>query len=447
MHRSTPANTAFRAYSSGGSRTCIHSIDDTTQMQEMGGNMMAGENRSKVESPQNYGFTSVVHGPDQDEGGNVTDCAEGFMSFMGGNRSFPVCGVMDDRRHRLNGCQPGDTAMYRGASDNQQFHMTQDGGFWSADQSKTVRMQLVQGQQQSGAGTRDASGGSGSSSGQQQKGQKPVYKQGQNSPYFVDVTSSKTTASGQEVHLKLADSQTYVHCKSANVYLGGEMTSRAVDLEGKEVDPKSGGFLRVLLEDGSIAQNVWAKIGGGQGGGGGGGGAVSSASPPLNIDALKNMTLQMAGPMITDALGNLNLSHIAPLSLSPSTATTPGALQLDIAAPLYINTSGQLTSLPGATGATGPAGPTGPTGPIGATGATGPLGATGLTGATGVTGPSGPASTVPGPIGATGATGPQGLTGPAGATGPIGLTGATGPQGLTGPTGASPCFPFAAVTL
>jgi hypothetical protein len=38
-------------------------------MQEMGGNMMAGENRSKVESPQNYGFTSVVHGPDRTRAG------------------------------------------------------------------------------------------------------------------------------------------------------------------------------------------------------------------------------------------------------------------------------------------------------------------------------------------------------------------------------------------
>jgi hypothetical protein len=276
MHRATPANTSFRAYSSGGARTTIHQADDAKQMQEMKGNMMSGENRSKVESPQNYGFTSVVHDAEQGADGKVTGSAEGFMSFIGGNRSFPVCAIMDDRRHRLNGMEKGDTAMYRGAKDQQQFHMTTDGGFWSADEGKTVRMQLVPSQQQGGgqggqgggggggggggAQTLDASsGGAGGGAGggsqggqQQQKGQKPVYKNGKDSPYYVDVKKDKTTASGKEVHLKLDDKKTYVHCKSQNVYLGGENSG-------------GGGFKRVVLEDGTIAQNVWGKSGGGSG--------------------------------------------------------------------------------------------------------------------------------------------------------------------------------------
>jgi hypothetical protein len=278
MHRATPANTSFRAYSSGGARTTIHQADDMKLMQEMGGNMMSGESRKKVESPQNYGFTSVVHSADQGSGsgsgsGGQTKSAEGFMSFIGGNRSFPVCAIMDDRRHRLYGMAQGDTAMFRGAKDQQQFHMTTDGGFWSADESKTVRMQLVPSQQggqggQGGSGgggsgggaqTLDASsgggggaaGGQGGQGGQQQMGQKPVYKQGQNSAYYMDVTKDKTTASGKEVHLKLDDKQTYVHCKEKNVYLGGESGGS-----------RSTNFKRIVLEDGTICQNVWGKSGG-----------------------------------------------------------------------------------------------------------------------------------------------------------------------------------------
>jgi hypothetical protein len=288
MHRATPANTSFRSYSSGGARTLIRSIDDGKLMQEMGGNMMAGEQRSGVESPQNYGFTSVVHAAEE-AGGKIKSSAEGFMSFIGGNRSFPVCAIMDDRRHRLYGMEKGDTAMYRGAKDQQQFHMTQEGGFWSADEGKTVRMQLVPSQQQQGGGQGGGSGGGGGGSGggaqtldassgggggggggsggqggqsdqgqqQQQKGQKPVYKQGKDSAYYVDVKKDKTTASGKEVHLKLDDKKTYIHCKEKNVYLGGESGGSG------SASARASGFKRVVLEDGTICQNVWGKSGGG----------------------------------------------------------------------------------------------------------------------------------------------------------------------------------------
>ncbi len=130
--------------------------------------------------------------------------------------------------------------MFRGRGDKQQFHMTKDGGFWSAPQDKTVRMQLLTSNsesnstvQQGGSGgsgasaaTRDAgaSGGSSSGGGQQQKrGQEAVYKDGQSSARFLDITADKTRASGSQVHLMLDDQQTYVHCHTdKNVYVGGE---------------------------------------------------------------------------------------------------------------------------------------------------------------------------------------------------------------------------------
>jgi phage gp45-like len=258
MHAATPAHTSFRAYVGGGARSVIHEADDSKFMQEMAGGFMKGETRGGVESPQNYGFTSVVHDADKGDDGEVSDGAEGFVSFMGGNRSFPVCGVMDDRRHRLWGCEKGDTAMYRGKDDGQQLHMTKDGGFWSAQTDKTVRMHLVdqqqQQQQQGGGGaTRDA--GSGSSGGQdgqqqggQQKGQKPNYKDGLKSYRFVDVTKDATRLSGNESHMMLSDGDSYVHCTDKKAYLGGN--------SGKHQ------FAKVLTTAGP-ASNVFGRIDGG----------------------------------------------------------------------------------------------------------------------------------------------------------------------------------------
>lgn len=143
MHRATPLNTSFRAFSSGGARSVVDKVNDGTLMQEMAGNFMKNETRDAIESPQNYGFTSVVHDAERDAAGKITGSAETFISFIGGNRSFPVAGNMDDRRHRLFGLEKGDTAMFRGKDDQQQFHMAGDGGHWSAPEGKTVRMALV----------------------------------------------------------------------------------------------------------------------------------------------------------------------------------------------------------------------------------------------------------------------------------------------------------------
>jgi hypothetical protein len=264
LHRATPLNSSFRGYVAGGARSAVDTIDDSQLMQAMGGNIMAGESRSGVEAPQNYGFTSVVMQATKDALGKITDSAEAVMSFMGGNRSFPVAGVMDDRRHRLFGMQPGDSAMFSTVGRMLQAHLSQDGMFFTAPRDKTARMQLLdqdsqsdQQQQQSsssssssfvthngrqylfvsspdmrggivpsprngssGSGSSGSSGTSGSQGGQQ-KGQQPLYKKGQQSYRFLDVTKDETRASGTNVRAYLQDGNAYTDVnQDKNVYLG-----------------------------------------------------------------------------------------------------------------------------------------------------------------------------------------------------------------------------------
>lgn len=111
MHRQTPLTAGFVGYSSGGARALIDTIDDSKMMQQMTGSMM-GEGRSAVESPQNYGFSSVVRGATKGSDGKIQDCAEGFMSYFGGNRTSNFCAVMDDRRYRPMGLKQGENAQY-----------------------------------------------------------------------------------------------------------------------------------------------------------------------------------------------------------------------------------------------------------------------------------------------------------------------------------------------
>jgi phage gp45-like len=141
MHKATPNNTSMRAYSSGGSRGIVDTINDNTLMQEHSGQMMNSEARDAVESPQNYGHTSVSMPADKGPDGKISGSAENHISYSGGNRSFPVAGPMDDRRHRLRGLSPGDSAVHRTKDDDMQIHLTGDGMYHSAPQK--VRMQLV----------------------------------------------------------------------------------------------------------------------------------------------------------------------------------------------------------------------------------------------------------------------------------------------------------------
>jgi hypothetical protein len=254
MHRATPLHTAFRAYSAGGARGVIGAVDDTKQMQEVTAHFMAGEKRSRIEAPQNYGFSSVNMPPDMGSDGSITGSAEHFTSFIGGSRSFPVASIIDDRRHRLKGLDPGDVAMFRTAQDQLQLHLTQSGGFWTGPNSKKLRMQLIQPQQQQQQGgggqpgQRDAGGtgatpGGSGMPGQQQRGQQPLYKQ--DSKQFFEINNDMTQLVNKHHQVLLQDQKTGVEVNTDNkVYLGQKSGS--------------GQFLPVMLIDGSAAMNTLA---------------------------------------------------------------------------------------------------------------------------------------------------------------------------------------------
>ena len=145
-----------------------------------------------MEAPQNYGFTSVTADPDEDEKtGMRKDSAEGMVSFMGGNRSFPVMGPTDDRRHRLfnlaKDAAKGAVAMFGLREWGQQFLNTEDGMHMTGNKEKKIRISLVenkngkqqqQGQQQqadAGGGRGGATSGGGKQ--EKEKGQKTLHKE------------------------------------------------------------------------------------------------------------------------------------------------------------------------------------------------------------------------------------------------------------------------------
>ncbi len=178
MHRATPVNSSFRSYTAGGARIVVREADDTKEMQEVEADFLDEENRKHIEAPQNYGFTSVTvdgdkggqQGGDQSKHSDLKDGPETFIVFVGGNRSIPFTGPIDDRRHRLKSLDKGDVAMFRLATDQQQVHMTKDGTFVSTRDDKIFRIALVpQKQQQQSSGQQ-----------QQQRGQESQVDANQN---------------------------------------------------------------------------------------------------------------------------------------------------------------------------------------------------------------------------------------------------------------------------
>jgi phage gp45-like len=207
MHRATPLNSSFRAYVAGGARVTVPEVDDMQLMQESKGNFMANEAREKIEAPQNYGFTSVVRDAVKGSDGKLQQSAETFVSFMGGNRSFPVFGNMDDRRFRLKELQKGDTAMFDYLQH--QLHMNTDGIFITGRTDKKMKFQLADPpQQQSGssasAQAADASSGGGSG-GQSSMGQTKRYQN--STKQYVEVTKDNTNV----VHDQTINYKTGVH--------------------------------------------------------------------------------------------------------------------------------------------------------------------------------------------------------------------------------------------
>jgi phage gp45-like len=175
VQRMTGVMSGLRAYTGGGARALIDTINDGAFMQESSNATgMKGESWGTMESPQNYGFTSVVADAVKSAKGQIDESAEGFVSFMGGNRNFPVMGVMDDRRHRLfelaKDAAKGSTAMFGLKEWGQQLLNTEKGWFMTGNMEKDkdgnarpIKLQLVKNkngqQQQQGQG--GSSGGAG----------------------------------------------------------------------------------------------------------------------------------------------------------------------------------------------------------------------------------------------------------------------------------------------
>jgi hypothetical protein len=164
----TPLATAFRAFSGGGTRMLIDQIDDSQTMQQTNKSTgMHSEKWPEVESPQNYGFTSVVAQAMKGASGMIQQSAEAMLSFMGGNRSFPMAGVMDDPRHRLlnllKDAAAGSSALYGLKEWGQQFLNTEKGMYMTGNTEKMLKFALVE--NKNGQKQQSQSGGGGSSSG------------------------------------------------------------------------------------------------------------------------------------------------------------------------------------------------------------------------------------------------------------------------------------------
>lgn len=234
VQRSTPLSSVLRAYSSGGARAMIDTINDATHMQEStNAQGMRGESWPTMESPQNYGFTSVVADATK-AGGMIKECAEGFVSFMGGNRNFPVMSVMDDRRHRLlnlaQDAAKGAVAMFGLKEWGQQFLNTAEGLFMTGNTEKKIRIALVKnknGQQQSSqsqsnvvaldsGGSSDSGSGGGSSS--QQKGQKTLHKE--DSTIWHQMDQNESTSRNGNGYASQRDSD-------STIYMAGDRTKSA----------------------------------------------------------------------------------------------------------------------------------------------------------------------------------------------------------------------------
>lgn len=257
MHRATPANSSFRAYSAGGARALLQKVgdalpfDDLKEVQEVAASFMAGEARRGIEHMQQYGFTSVPFDPDEGKDGAPGAGPEAFVQFIGGNRSFPSMGPIDDRRHRMKGLSPGDVALFGGKNDGSQFHMNGVGTFLSrfAGTGKKLRLQLQQKEASGQSGARSFTAGDSASSGQEQakeeNGQKPVYKN-ESAAYF-EVTDDGSTSVNKAHEMSLPDG-TAVIVRDGQVYLGG--------------DPAKGHqFEKVLCVGNVPSTNVNARIG------------------------------------------------------------------------------------------------------------------------------------------------------------------------------------------
>jgi Bacteriophage Mu Gp45 spike protein len=254
MHRATPANSSFRAYTAGGARAFLEKIgdagivDDLKGVQQIAAGFMKGEARKGIEHAQQYGFTSLPFDPDEAKDGKQGMGPETFISFIGGNRSFPSAGPVDDRRHRLKGLEKGDVALFGGKDTGQQLHMNGIGTFLSAfaGAGKKLRLQLQQKPAQASGGAStfaegDAAGGQAGA--KEELGQKPNYKNESAAYFEVDDAGTKSVNKAHEMSLP---DGTAVIVRDGQVYLGG--------------DPAKGHRFGRVATDAGFSLNVNARV-------------------------------------------------------------------------------------------------------------------------------------------------------------------------------------------
>jgi hypothetical protein len=225
VHRATPVNAVFRAYSAGGARAAIGAINDLAGIQEVAGKFLKGEARKGIEHASQYGFTSVPFDADEGKDGKPGVGPESFVSFIGGNRSFPSMGPIDDKRHRMKGLEKGDVAVFGGKDTGQQFHMNGIGTFLSAfaGAGKKLRFQLQKkagGNAQGGASTfAEGDTGGGQAGGQAEMGQRPNYKN--ESAAYLEVTDDGTTNVNKAHEISTPEGVAVI-IRDGLVYLGGD---------------------------------------------------------------------------------------------------------------------------------------------------------------------------------------------------------------------------------
>jgi phage gp45-like len=79
------------------SRTTVQSADDTQQWQELTHKVFQDEQADSIEHVHPYGFTSVVH-PPNDNG----QAAEGIVAYLGGDRSHGEVAIHDDQQQSVH---------------------------------------------------------------------------------------------------------------------------------------------------------------------------------------------------------------------------------------------------------------------------------------------------------------------------------------------------------
>jgi phage baseplate assembly protein V len=83
------------------SRAVVSRVDDSSELQELQLDILAGETRSGLERFQNYGFSSVP-----------LSGSEAVALFVGGHRDHGLVVAVDDRRYRPTGLEAGEVAVY-----------------------------------------------------------------------------------------------------------------------------------------------------------------------------------------------------------------------------------------------------------------------------------------------------------------------------------------------